>query len=89
MLALPAMAQSGHDLKDDGLHGPVKRVDAVMYEARYDFNDNVARVNLHHIVFTANAPEVTITLDNALAAPGENLGVNFVSLTPFLLEAEE
>ena len=47
------------------------------------------RPNLHHIVFTANAPEVTITLDNALAASGENLGVNFVSLTPFLLEAEE
>jgi len=56
---------------------------------RYEQNNFCVRPNLHHIVFTANAPEVTITLDNALAAPGENLGVNFVSLTPFLLEAEE
>ncbi len=56
---------------------------------RYEQNNFCVRPNLHHIVFTANAPEVTITLDNALAAPGENLGVNFVSLTPFLLEAEK
>lgn len=56
---------------------------------RYEQNNLCVRPNLHHIVFTATAPEVTITLDNALAAPGENLGVNFVSLTPFLLEAEE
>ena len=46
----------------------------------------VARPNLHHIVFIANAPEVEITLDNKLAAPGEHLGVNFFSVTPFLME---
>ena len=30
---LCATAQSGHDLQDDELHGTVKRIDAVMYEA--------------------------------------------------------
>ena len=56
MLALPAIAQSGHDLKDDGLHGAVKRVDAVMYEARYDFNDNLERGDqLEHLVTEYNA----------------------------------
>ena len=42
--------------------------------------------DFRHIVFTATAPEVLVTLDNALAQSGENLGVNFVSLTPYLLE---
>ena len=37
---LCASAQSGHDLQDDGLHGSVKRIDAVLYEARYNLNDN-------------------------------------------------
>lgn len=36
-----AWAQSGRDSQDDELHGEVKRVDAVMYEARYDLNDNL------------------------------------------------
>ena len=53
---------------------------------RYAHNNACVRPNLHHIVFTATAPEVTITLDNALAQPGENLGVNFFAVTPFLLE---
>ena len=55
-LALTASAQSGHDLQDDGLHGAVKRVDAVMYEARYDFNDNLERGDqLEHLVTEYNA----------------------------------
>ncbi len=49
-------------------------------------NNGVARPNLHHIVFIANAPEVEITLDNSLAKPGEHLGVNFFTVLPFLLE---
>ena len=54
-LALTASAQSGHDLQDDGLHGAVKRVDAVMYEARYDFNDNLERGDqLEHLVTEYN-----------------------------------
>ncbi|MBR6470267.1 MAG: hypothetical protein IKS83_00590, partial [Victivallales bacterium] len=53
---------------------------------RYAHNNACVRPNLHHIVFTAAAPEVAIMLDNALAQPGENLGVNFFSVTPFLLE---
>ena len=40
-LAGGVMAQTGRDLQDDELHGSVKRVDAVMYEARYDLNDNL------------------------------------------------
>lgn len=52
-------------------------------KGRYDFNDNVARVNLHHIVFTARAAETEIVFDNAAAKTGEELGVNAVSLNPW------
>ena len=45
-----------------------------------------APINLHHIVFIANAPEATLTITNAMAQPGEALGLNMVSLNPFLLE---
>lgn len=55
-LGLTASAQSGHDLKDDGLHGMVKRVDAVMYEARYDLYDNLERGDqMEHLVTEYNA----------------------------------
>lgn len=54
--ATVAGAQSGHDLQDDGLHGAVKRVDAVMYEARYDFHDNLERGDqMEHLVTEYNA----------------------------------
>ena len=52
-------------------------------KGRYDFNDNVARVNLHHIVFTARAAETEIVFDNVGAEAGEELGINYVSLTPY------
>ena len=52
-------------------------------KGRYDFNDNVARVNLHHIVFTARASETEIIFDNAAAKAGEELGLNAVSLNPY------
>ena len=54
-LGVMVSAQSGHDLKDDGLHGTVKRVDAVMYEAHYDFNDDVERgEQMEHLVTEYN-----------------------------------
>ena len=50
-LAGGVMAQTGRDLQDDELHGSVKRVDAVMYEARYDLNDNLETGDqLEHLV---------------------------------------
>ncbi|MCQ2397277.1 MAG: hypothetical protein MJ106_06240 [Lentisphaeria bacterium] len=49
-------------------------------------NNGVARPNLHHVVFIADASEVEITIDNALAKPGEHLGVNFFTVLPFVLE---
>ena len=52
-------------------------------KGRYDFNDNVARVNLHHIVFTARTAETEIVFDNAAATIGEELGINAVSLKPY------
>ena len=46
-----AMAQSGRDLQDDELHGAVKRVDAVMYEAHYDLHDRLEQgEQLEHLV---------------------------------------
>ena len=55
-------------------------------KGRYEQNNGVARINLHHIVFTALKDKVEIKLDNHLSKPGENLGVNFFAVTPFLLE---
>ena len=52
-------------------------------KGRYDFNDNVARVNLHHVVFTAGATEVEVLFNNAAAKVGEELGLNAVSLNPY------
>ena len=52
-------------------------------QCRWGGNGGVARINLHHIVFTARSPEVELKLDNAAASPGEELGVNYVSLLPY------
>ena len=52
-------------------------------KGRYDFNDDVARINLHHVVFTARAAETEIVFDNAVAKVGEELGINAVSLNPY------
>ena len=52
-------------------------------KGRYDFNNDVARVNLHHIVFTAHAAETEIAFDNAAAKVGEELGINAVALNPY------
>ena len=41
------------------------------------------RINLHHIVFKATSPEAVVSIDDSAAAPGEELGVNAVSLNPF------
>ncbi len=55
-------------------------------KGRYAHNNNVARCNLHHLVFIASKPEITVTFDNAKALKGEALGLNYVMLTPFILE---
>ncbi|MBP5638673.1 MAG: hypothetical protein J6X55_04305, partial [Victivallales bacterium] len=55
-------------------------------KGRYAQNNGVARCNLHHVVFIASKPEITVTFDNAKALKGENLGLNYVMLTPFILE---
>jgi len=34
-------------------------------------------------LFTARAPEIELTLDNAAASIGEELGVNYLSLNPY------
>ena len=48
---LTATAQTGRDLQDDELHGAVKRVDAVMYEAHYNLGDMLERgEQLEHLV---------------------------------------
>ncbi len=52
-------------------------------KGRYAHNNGVARINLHHIVFTARAAEIPLTLDDAAAKAGEVLGVNCVSVNPF------
>lgn len=55
-------------------------------KGRYAHNDGVGRINLHHTVFIARAAEVSLAFDDAAAKAGERLGLNCVSLNPFLLE---
>ena len=55
-------------------------------KGRYAHNNNVARINLHHIVFKATKPETTLVFSNAAALPGEELVLNYVMLNPFLSE---
>ena len=55
-------------------------------KGRYAHNNGVARINLVHIVFIAKSDTVTITLDNVAALKGEKLGINYLSLNPFLME---
>ena len=52
-------------------------------KGRYEMNNGVARINLHHIVFTARVSSVELSLDNITAVPGEELGVNYVSVNPY------
>ena len=52
-------------------------------KGRYEANNGVARINLHHTVFTAKAEEVELKIGNSAASPGEELGVNFVSVKPY------
>ncbi len=52
-------------------------------KGRYAYNDGVARINLHHIVFTARAAAIPLSFDDAAATPGEHLGLNSISLNPF------
>ena len=73
----------GATIREDLSWQHIDKRDAKGSNAR---NAGAARPNLHHIVFIADAPEVEITLDNRLSAPGEHLGVNFFGVIPFLLE---
>ena len=52
-------------------------------KGRYGQNDGCARINLGQIVFTAEASEVEVLFDNSSAKEGEELGINYVSLTPY------
>ena len=52
-------------------------------KGRYALNNGVARINLHHTVFTARAAEVELKIDNSTAAVGEELGINYLSVKPY------
>jgi hypothetical protein len=50
---------------------------------RYATNNGVARINLHHTVFTARSNEIDLVIDNAASEAGEELGINYLSLNPY------
>ena len=52
-------------------------------KGRYGQNDGCARINLGQIVFTAESSEIEVSFDNSSAKEGEELGINYVSLTPY------
>ena len=52
-------------------------------KGKYAHNHNVARQNLHRIIFIPKSAETTITFTDEKAQPGENLMVNYIQLKPF------
>lgn len=46
-----------------------------------------AKINLHHVVFTARMTEVEVAFDNERTNPGDEIGINCVSLTPYYGDA--
>jgi hypothetical protein len=51
---------------------------------RYEHNNNVAKINLHRIIFRAKSPTQVIAFNDEKAAPGEELILNFVQLKRYL-----
>ena len=51
---------------------------------RYAKNNGVARINLHHVVFTAKAVEAVVRIATDGAKAGEQIVVNCVSLNPYI-----
>ena len=52
-------------------------------KGKYAYNHNVARQNLHRIIFIPKASEISITFTDEKAKPGESLMVNYIQLKPF------
>ena len=52
-------------------------------KGNYAYNNNIARQNLYRYVFKPKATEVTITISDAKAIPGETLMFNYVQVKPF------
>ena len=52
-------------------------------KGKYAHNHNVARQNLHRIIFIPKSAEMTVTFTDVNAQPGENLMVNYIQLKPF------
>ena len=42
------------------------------------------RCNRHHTVFTAKSEEVTLAIDNAAASDGDETGVNWIGVWPYV-----
>ena len=47
-------------------------------------NSNLAKINLHRVIFRAKSPTQVITFHDTDASPGEELIINFVQLKPYL-----
>lgn len=48
-----------------------------------DNSKKVARLNVHRMIFTPSASELTLTFTDAAAQDGEELILNYVQLKPF------
>jgi hypothetical protein len=48
---------------------------------------DMARINLHQVVFTAESSQATVVIENVAAKNGKKLGVNAVSVMPYFTEA--
>ena len=57
-------------------------------EARSSNNGGAARVNLHVVTFKATKPSTTLVISDAQAKTGDRLGVNFISVNPYIPEED-
>lgn len=47
------------------------------------------RCNRHHVVFTARSEEISLSLDNAAASDGDEIGVNWIGARPYVPGARQ
>ena len=54
----------------------------------YNYNHNVARMNVHRIIFTPEHESITLSFTDAAAKEGETLIMNYIQLKPFFAPEE-
>ncbi|MGD0089059.1 MAG: hypothetical protein ABSE73_04000 [Planctomycetota bacterium] len=82
--APPSAASGGGTSRRSQSFVTASRASGTGPSGRYEHNDNVAKINLHRIIFRAKSPTQVIAFNDENDAPGEELIINFVQLKRYL-----